>query len=593
MLALQGIAQTKDTLAVYKKIKQIAYKHKATKLLYHAIFVEPGPRKYEKKPLSDNQKKNDPNLKYEGRIIREINITVYDPFGYNVNDTSKKEINPLQKLGNSYHVATRARIIRNLLLFKKNDKVEVLVINESERIIRSAGYINDARIYIKEINNSQDSVDILIAASDKWSLDAFVEVNTKGGDFTLREKNILGTGQRYSQYVAYNRSTNYQYSGNYRVGNIKNSFISSSLYYNTTKDKTYIGGSFDRPFYSALAKWAGGISGNKVWDTYIKTDTLEKTEQKIRLDYTTTDVWMARNINPGTGKRINRKNINIVIAARYVDLHFQSRPSFSIDTAKVNLNSSFYLGSVGFSLRKYYKDQYIYRFGANEDVPEGLSIQYLYGILYKELKNPEYYAGFEVSRGKHFEKLGYLSGNIVYGTFYNNSVYMNSTLNGGVYYFSNLFERNRWYFRQFISYKFVYGFNKTPTETITLRSDEMYGFNSGTLKGNKKMVVNLETVSYAPYNLIGFRFAPLLLVAAGILENESVSLIKSRLYQAYAIGLLIRNENLLNASFEITYGIYPNLPDGNDHFYKFNPVTSFALKVRSFAISKPAIARYE
>lgn len=587
-------AQTKDTLSIYKKIEKVAYRHKATILLYKAIFVEPVPKKYEKKSLSDKQKKTDPNLKYEGKIIRKIEIIIYDPFGYSVNDTTRKEINPFQKLGNKYHISSRHKIIRNLLLFKPNDKVELLIINESERIIRDANYINDSRIYINAVHGSKDSVDIVVVANDKWTLDAFVSGSVRGGHATVRERNILGSGQLYSQYVGYDfGSGDYQYSGNYAVGNIKSTFISSSIYYSTAKDITSTGFSFTRPFYSALAQWAGGVSSNKTWGTYTQVDTIEHIENKIRLDYINSDVWVAKNFNPGTGKRINRKNINIVVALRYAETHFQSRPSYTIDVAKANFNSSLYLGSVGFSLRKYYKDQFIYRFGANEDVPEGLVVQALYGLLYKEQNRFRYYSGFEVSRGKHFDRLGYFSGSVIYGTFYNKSFYKNGTMNAGLYYFSNLFENSKWYFRQFVNYKFVYGFNKDPDEKITLRPDEMYGFNNGTLKGTSKMILNLEAVAYAPFNIIGFRFASILLVGGGILETDKIKLFKSPVYQAYSAGLLIRNENLLNASFEITYGIYPNLPDGNTHFYKFNPVTSFTLKVRSFAISKPNIVVYE
>ena len=585
--------QTKDTLAIYKKIQKFAYKHKSTTLLYKAIFVEPVPKKYEKKSLSDKQKKTDPYLKYEGKIIRKIEIIVYDPFGYSVNDTTLKEINPFQKLGNKYHISSRHKVIRNLLLFKQNDEVELLVINESERIIRAASYINDSRIYINAVKGSKDSVDILVVAKDKWTLDAPVSGGTSGGHITLRERNILGLGQQYSQYIGLDFHTGaYQYNGNYVVGNIKNSFVSSSLFYTTNKDLTSTGFSFERPFYSALAQWAGGIASTKSWGTYLQIDTIEHFEKKIRLDYITTDVWVAKNFNPGTGKRINRKNINIVVALRYYDTRFQSKPPYTIDVARANFNSSLYLGSIGFSLRKYYKDQYIYRFGANEDVPEGLVVQYLSGLFYKEQNSLKYYTGFEISRGKHFERLGYLSGSVNYGTFYNKSLSEDGTMNVGVYYFSNLFENSKWYFRQFVNYKLVYGFNKAANEKITLRPDEMYGFNNGTLLGTTKMILNLEAVSYAPYNIIGFRFAPLLLVGCGMLETGKIKLVKSPIYQAYSFGLLIRNENLLNASFEITYGIYPNLPDGNKHFYKFNPVTSFTLKVRSFAISKPTIVEY-
>lgn len=586
-------AQTKDTLIIYKKIQKFAYRHKATTLLYKAIFVDPVPKKYEKKSLSDDQKKTDPNLKFEGRIIRKIEIIVYDPFGYSVNDTSRKEINPFQKVGNKYHIASRHKIIRNLLLFKKNDKVELLVINESERIIRDASYINDSRIYINAVRGSKDSVDIVVVANDKWTLDAPVSGGTAGGHVRFRERNILGSGQQYSQYIGYVFGTGaYDYRGDYVVGNIKNSFISSSIFYTTDKNITSTGISLNRPFYSALAQWAGGISCTKVWGTYIQVDTIEHVENKFRLDYISSDVWVAKNFNPGTGKRINRKNINIVVALRYADTRFQSKPSYTIDTAKTNFNSTLYLSSIGFSLRKYYKDQYIYRFGANEDVPEGLVVQFLYGLFYKEQNSFKYYTGFEVSRGKHFEKLGYLSASFIYGTFYNKSIYKDGTVNAGVYYFSNIFGNGKWYFRQFVNCKFVYGFNKGSTEKITLRPDEMYGFNNGTLLGRTKMVVNLEAVAYAPYNIIGFRFAPLLLVGGGLLETDKVKLFQSIVYQAYSAGLLIRNENLLNASFEITYGIYPNLPDENTRFYKFNPVTSFTLKVRNFAISKPTIVDY-
>src|SRR5436190_1302067 len=86
-----------DTLKFYKKLKKAMYKRKFTKFMFHAIFVDPAPLKYEKKPLSDQQKKEDPNLKFSGSIIRSIEIIVLDPFGYSANDTNKTQVNPLQR----------------------------------------------------------------------------------------------------------------------------------------------------------------------------------------------------------------------------------------------------------------------------------------------------------------------------------------------------------------------------------------------------------------------------------------------------------------------------------------------------------------
>jgi len=581
----------KDTLALYKKIRKFAYKRRVTILLYHAIFVDPTPQKYDVKPLSDQQKKKDPDLKYKGKIIRKIEVEVYDPFGYSVNDTTRKEINPFQKLGNHYHITTRKRIIRNLLLFQTNDTLELIKISESERLIRAARYVSDARIYV--IKNQRDSVDIKVVVQDKWTIDAPGSGGITGAHLTLRDRNIFGSGQRLEQYVSYNINGDYEFTGRHTIANISNSFISSDIFYTTTQDKTQTGVSFDRPFYSALSKWAGGAAGAKTWGTYIYTSPLENEIRKTELDYYNLDVWIGRSINTGTGKNINRRFNNFVTAFRYAETQYQKRPSFEIDTNRFNANTSLYLGSLGFSLSKYYKDQYIFRFGANEDIPEGVIIQFLYGLQYKELSGTRYYAGFDVSRGKHIDKIGYFSANAAYGSFFNDTETGNATLNLGLTYFTDLLRSKGWYYRQFVYLKYINGINKPAYEKITLRPDELYGFNNGSIVGNSKMILNLEGVTYAPYNFIGFRFAPLVLLGFGMLETKDVKLFAGHVYQSYAIGLLIRNESLLNSSFQLTFGAYPYLPDGNNNPTKFNPVTSFTVKFRSFAIRKPNVVSYE
>jgi hypothetical protein len=594
-----ALSQTNDTLSIYKKIKKIADKHKITTLLYHAIFVEPVPKKYDAKPLSEKQKKVDPNLKYEGKIIRKIEIITYDPFGYSVNDTSRKVINPLQKIGNHYHVTTRHRIVNNLLLFKNNDSLDLLKINESERILRTTGYVNDARIYVIPIEGEKfqplqaDSVDIKVMVQDKWNLDAPISGGTTGGHITLRDRNILGLGQQYQQDIAYNVNGNYAFTGSNNIVNLGHSFISSNVFYTTNNNLTQTGFALNRPFYSPLAKWAGGISVSNTWGTYPYIDTVEKVNKKLTLNYYSSDIWIAKNVHPVLGTIANRRASNLIVAFRYAETHFQNRPSFSIDKSLTNVNTSLYLGSVGFAVSKFYKDQFIYRFGANEDVPEGLIVQYLYGLLYKEQTGIRYYSGFNIARGKHVENIGYFSGNVAYGTLFNESVRNDATFNIGGMYFTDLLRSKKWYFRQFLYLKYINGINKTPTEKITLRSDELYGFNSGTLLGKSKIVVNLEGVTYMPYNIIGFQFAPVLLMGFGMLETDSIKLFTGHVYQSYALGLLIRNENLLTSSFEVSYGVYPYLPDGNKNNFKFNPVISFTLKVQSFLFAKPDIVVYQ
>ena len=582
-----------DTMNIYRKIMKVAYKRKVTRLLYGGIFVDPRSPRYVK-PLVHKQKEEDPNLNFSGKIIRNIIIEVYDPFGYNINDSIQTELNTLQKLGNKYHITTRSRIIKNILLFKQNEILEPIKISESERLIRATGYITDARIVIENKSmNNQDSVDVRVIVHDKWNLDVPASIGTTSWSFKLRDRNLFGSGQRFEQYVKYNIHGDYQFSGRYDISNISNTFISSSVFYTTQKNLTQTGFSFDKPFYSTLAKWAWGVAAVKTWNTYMYTDSVEDVLKPLNLNYYNTDVWAARSMSIDQGKNINKRFNNIIFALRYAETNFQQRPSFSIDTNKLNANSHLYLSSVGFSQRKYYKDQYIFRFGAAEDIPEGFVVQFLYGMFYKEQSPVRYYTGYDVSYGKHIDKLGYFSAYNIYGTFFNKWEANNSTFNAGLTYFTDLLKSNNWYFRQFVYLKYINGLNKPVYEKITLRPDELYGFNSGSLVGKNKLILNIEAVAYSPLNLIGFHFAPLLLAGYGMIGDDNYSLLKGRIYQSYAVGALIRNENLLTSSFEITFGAYPYLPDGDKHFFRLNPVTSFTVKFRSFAVTKPSVVLYE
>src|SRR5687768_14648627 len=131
-------AQEKDSLKIYRKIKKAAYKYRLTRLAYDAVFVDPEPKEYSKEPSTSEGKQVNPYLLFPGKIIRNIYIEVLDPFGYSVNDTSRKKINGIQQMGNHFHVTTRRWIIHNRLLFKENDSINPLALSETERMLREA-----------------------------------------------------------------------------------------------------------------------------------------------------------------------------------------------------------------------------------------------------------------------------------------------------------------------------------------------------------------------------------------------------------------------------------------------------------------------
>lgn len=587
----KNTSRVKDSLKLYKTIKKIAYKHKWSTVVYNAVFVEPKPLEYPKEPASKEEKIVNPYLKYRHKIIRNIHIKVYDPFGYSVTDTVPRKLNSLERIGNRAHTTTRKWIVINKLLFKENKPLNPLELSETERVLREAKYINDVNIFITPTHNS-DSVDVNVTVIDKWPITIPFLVTDVFVNAKFRNYNLFGVGQTFEQFAELRRPNLTDFRGSYSIDNIDNTYIAATLFYQTNKNITETSISFDRGFYSPLAKWAGGIYLSKAWGFYDYTDTLDGSTKRTHLDNIQYDVWAAKAIKLSKDTTIFNQSTNLIVGGRYYANEYQRRPNADIDPGRTVLNSYGVVGNIGFAIQQYYKDKYIYRFGANEDVPEGIIIQYIYGALKVESKKIRYYSGIEVARAKHFKKLGYLSATLSYGVFFNRHVSNDVTTKYSLYYFSNLFKKNRWYFRQFIKYDFVHGENKISNERITITADDLYGFNSGSLAGSTKMLLNTETVTYLPYNIIGFKLAPVITTGFGLIGSAEKPLAKSNLYQAYTVGLMVRNENLLSSTFQVSFGMYPFFPDGGNYILKYNPISSFTLRVRVFAVSKPSFISY-
>lgn len=589
MMTANATAQENDSTDIYHKIKKRAYKRNLTTLLYHSIFVEPQPKEYPIEPATKEKNVN-PYLKQKNKIIRNINISVYNPFGHKVEDTTLRLDNFLENIANQIHITTRHWIITNRLLFKNNDTLNPLALSETERLLRLADFINDAKIYVVDTLNS-NMVDVNVEVHDKWPITAPSYVATQDAHITFINQNLFGIGQQFEQYVGFKTPNVFDYSGLYSITNLDNTYISSQLSYKTGVDGTSIRLAFDRPYFSPLIKWAGGFEINHNWGFYNYTDSVNAIDKKLKLNNLGYDIWLGKSFKLKKDKTFFNQSTNIILGGRYYTNTFLARPGFEIDTLKYNSNSSAFIGNFGLSIQKYYKDKFIYRFGSNEDVPEGLIIQGTYGISKMEFNSKRFYAGFEIARAKKIS-FGYITSTISTGIFFNKYIKNDITTKFSLNYLGNLVKRRSWYFREFVNYNIVHGVNKTSGETITINSNEMYGFNSNSLTGNTKMIINSETVAYAPYELIGFRFASVLSAGFGILGSQKTRIEKSPLYQAYSLGIMIRNEHLVSSTFQISVGVYPFLPDGTNNAFLFNPLTSFTLRVRTFSMGRPEFISY-
>lgn len=597
LFAYTGYAQNpnQDTTINYSKgdsaIMNRAYKNKLTFWLFKNIYQ----KHTNTKEQTNVQEQQDNYDSYSEKVIRTIYIKVLNPFGTNVNDTSLTKTDLLGKMGNTLNIRTRRKNIRYQLLFKKGDRLDPLKLRESERLLRRQEYIHDAKINVINTNTIIDSVDIVVIVQDRWALNASGGTSTTSSDFRITESNFLGTGNKVEQSGIYDLTKQKftHWSGIAQDINIRNTYINGSLFYNIAPDEHSEGIRFERFFYSPLTKWAGAISTIRYSKnlTYTAFDSLSI---MIPLKWYSEDFWIGRSFPFSNYYDINR-NTSVVLTGRISNLHYLEKPNLSLDPDRNYQHTILYLGSVGFSTRRYYKDKKIFRFGNVEDVPEGRLFALVGGYQKQEILSV-IYTGVKFAAGEHIKHFGYLSGISEYGTFYNDYLPRQAVFNTDITYFSDLWNFGRWNFRQFVYLRNTNGINRMPSEYITINgrgSEGLYGFNSTAVGGRNKTIIKFESIFYMPVNVIGIQVATVVFAGFGKIGDSFFSTTKDHtIYQAYGLGFLLRKENLVLNTIRISLGYYPNIPKGTGTEYRFNPFSINNLNIRDFDISKPDLISY-
>lgn len=587
------VTAQEDSTALYRKIHDYSQKRKVTRWIYEAIFAEPETGKPPPAPKTPSRRTN-PVERYTGKVVRSVQVTVTDPFGFSVDDTTKAPVAWVQRAGNRLHRRTRAFVVRDLLLVQRLDTLDPVKIAESERLLRASPVVNDARITVKRSANSKDSVDVLVVVHDKWNFDVFGEGDLGSVAATFRDRNVLGLGQELEQRIVYAPGMKQpELSGKHTVYNIENSYISSLLMYSTTEAVDQVGLSFDRPFYSPLTRWAGGFSVGKTWTRSAILDTVTGAVIGTRrLDPMYLDTWLGRSFPIANDGTAPGRQSNIVGALRYARTDYARRPSFDEDSLRINVNTGLWLAGAGFSVRQYYKERYLFRFGATEDVPEGLLISLTSGFRVVEGDRDQVYTGIQAARGRYYEHFGYLNLLAAYGTFWRDEAGTDASFRAGFLYFSNLVSFGRWHLREFVRGSTVMGFSKPSYQRLNINGAQLYGFDSPTTSGAHKELLSFETVVYAPYNVLGFKFAPVFVWGMGTIGEETDPLFSGRINHAFTLGILVRNENLLVNTFEVSLSFFPYIPDDGRGVFEVGSFTDFSLKAPDFAFTRPAVVGY-
>ncbi|WP_367770642.1 hypothetical protein AB3G33_14025 [Flavobacterium sp. WC2421] len=572
----------KDSADMYKSIQTYSKKNKFTKFMHGLIFQPIRATAKAKIPKQKTHK----NL--QGKIIRNITIVTLDPFGYSDSDTTAYPRNWSERTGNRLHLKTKELAIKNLLLFKKNSEYNSFIIQESERIIRSQRFVNRVTISEELISKTSDSVDVYIRVLDSWSTIPKFEVSNSRISVGLNENNFFGTGQQFD-YRFTNRFSDGKNANNlaYTIPNIKNTFIKTKLKYQTDLENNYTKSiDIERPFYSPLTKWAGGI----FLEQQFRKDTLQGrdliyVEQNFK--YSSHDFWLGKAFNIFKANSVNERTTNLILAGGFMNKNYIESPSIDYDPIDFYSNEKSLLMGIGINTRKFIEDKYIFKNGIIEDVPIGRIYGITAGYQYKN-KSWRPYLGAQISFG-NYHKWGFLSTNLEVGTFFNQSKTEQSAFSFQANYFTHLIELGKWKFRQFIKPQVLIGLNRKNSIGDQLSINENYGiqgFNSA-VYGTNKMVLTLQTQSYAPKDIGGFRMNPYFNYTIAVIGNSQSSVQKSKAYSKIGIGVIISNDYLVFSSFQFSLSYYPTIPFEGDNVFRTNAFQTTDFGFQTFELAKP------
>jgi len=530
---------------------------------------------------------NNATEQHNYKVVRRIDYRTLNSFGYSINDTTRVPRNFVEKAGNSVHIKTHRGRIRNTLLFKIGSTLEPLALSESERLLRQKEYILDARVMVNEQTTTKDSVDIIVITKDVFSISGAASFNAgKGsGRIGLNDINFLGLGHQFRNAYSFGLDSlnrTWMYSGSYTIENIYNTFVTARVIYRNEFNTQQQGISLYRDFYTANTKYAGAVSAFYYMDpVYVKDE--DGLRRRVNLEYIRQDYWI------GKAYRLKSYNLGydnpgrIILAGRIIATDYLNSPNPDYQ------KNTLFVAGVGYSFRKYYRDQYLFGFGRTEDIPAGnlfaLSAGYQDGVLYNR-----YYLGGKIAFGQYSTNFGYLYVDAQFDTYLRGKNWEQGELSSEILYFTKLLTVGTWQWRHFFWNRVTYGYNRKYGENLLNinRQEGIRGYRSPE-RGTRRVVFNYENSLFTPYSFLGFRvalvsFADLAWLSDGNKSNP----LKQAPYQGYGLGIRFRNEYMAFNTIQLLIGYYPQGPLPIRNLNSTRPYYDF----NDFRFSQPLVSDF-
>ena len=536
---------------------------------------------------------------YEGFIIRNVIIDRL-PFGISIGDTSRRFMNALTSLANDLHHLTKVRVIKKNLFFKKGEPLKPYLMADNERYLRQLLYLQDADFFVNRTAPGSDSVDIIVEVKDVFSLGGAINsLGLKQSNIEFREDNFAGTGNAGVVYALYDdaRKNNFALGGEYNSRNIGGSFIDGKIGYQSFYPAIF-GPKEDNNYYVNLMKplvnrymqWTYELDASYHSTTNLySSDSIYFSNTHYR--YYNVEAWAGYNINAKdfTTQEESQK-LRKLVGLRIIDKKFLSLPEKY--ESKYNWQYSDLRGTLAtltFYRQNFYKTQYIYGFGRNEDIPEGLLLNLTAGYTVKQNQSRSF-IGFNFQQYQFNKRKNYLSYSVRAEGFLNHKTIEDINLLGSLFYFDHLKKiGTSWKQRFFLNFDLAQQVNTVLNEPLFANSqfgmpeygNEFVGIDrvGGTLRATAKA----ESEFFSPWSLVSFRVAPF------VFSNVSVFspyLSTTKVLTSAGGGIRTRNESFVFGTIELKGYYFPQKNFYNESF-RFSLSTNLIFKYNTQFVKKP------
>jgi hypothetical protein len=580
-----------DTTGFYHDLYHYSKDKKWLYVFYRTLFnvpQNPESQQVHQQPVDQNA-----HAEYRGKIIRKITIISLDPFGRSIRDTSVKPDKFIQKAGNALHFNTRISAIRSYLLFETGEPLIPLKLSESERLLRNSRFIRDAVIRVSPAEGSSGEVDVTVITQDLWTLTVSTVVTSDRLKVRLTEHDMFGLGHRFSNRVVTPlpdiTDRNPEFSGNYLIPNIRNSYISAEVNYLFNDRESTKGIHLLRPFYSPLTKYAGGIT----YENSAVNDSLSipgSGYRAYRYKLNETGLWMGRSFPLRKGETREELSTRLVITAGYTRFRYPELSTNSDEVRNVFSPVDLVLAGIGYSNRKYFTDRYIFQFGEKEDIPSGRIFRVTPGYEIRSERG-SVYLGLEAGASGYLNNGSYVSSSWGVSSFFYEGAAERGLFRGDVFWFSPLQGGDRWKIRWFGNVNLTGGLNRLTNEVIALNSgDWIPGYRSSYPVGTTRLAANITMVLFNPFQFIGFRISPVVFAGAGMIGDSSTPIHESKLYKGIGGGFAFTNVYLVQSDFKILFGYYPDITGDQTRLSSFD---AWEFQFRDFDFGRPGVMPFD